>query len=75
VSHPAGHRRAPRPPFAPLALSTALVGSYEQVAEALLEYVRIGVGTLLIRGFDPLDDARDHGNLVRIVREQVLVEA
>ena len=50
--------------------STALVGSYEQVAEALLEYVALGVSTLLIRGFYPLDDARDYGNLVRLVREQ-----
>jgi alkanesulfonate monooxygenase len=50
--------------------STALVGSYEQVADALLKYVDLGVGTLLIRGFDPLADARDYGNLVRLVRAQ-----
>jgi alkanesulfonate monooxygenase len=50
--------------------STALVGSYEQVAEALLDYVALGVSTLLIRGFAPLDDARDYGTLVRLVREQ-----
>jgi alkanesulfonate monooxygenase len=50
--------------------STALVGSYEQVAESLLEYVALGVGTLLIRGFSPLEDARDYGGLVRLVREQ-----
>ncbi len=50
--------------------STALVGSYEQVAESLLDYVALGVSTLLIRGFDPLADARDYGNLVRLVREQ-----
>lgn len=50
--------------------STALVGSYEQVAEALLEYVELGVSTLLIRGFYPLEDARDYGNLVRLVRER-----
>jgi alkanesulfonate monooxygenase len=49
--------------------STALVGSYEQVAEALLEYVKLGVSTLLIRGFAPLEDARDYGTLVRLVRE------
>jgi alkanesulfonate monooxygenase len=49
--------------------STALVGSYEQVAEALGEYVKLGVSTLLIRGFNPLDDARDYGELVRLVRE------
>jgi len=41
--------------------STALVGSPETVAEALLEYVDLGVTTLLIRGYDPLDDAIDYG--------------
>ncbi|MFC1413965.1 LLM class flavin-dependent oxidoreductase [Streptacidiphilus sp. N1-12] len=50
--------------------STALVGSYEQVAESLLDYTALGVGTLLIRGFDPLADARDYGTLVSLVREQ-----
>jgi hypothetical protein len=37
--------------------STALVGSYEQVAESLLDYVAVGATTLLIRGYDPLLDA------------------
>src|SRR6202007_1541071 len=46
--------------------STALVGSYEQVAESLLDYVDLGVSTLLIRGFTPLADATDYGNLVRL---------
>jgi alkanesulfonate monooxygenase len=41
--------------------STALVGTPEQVAQALLKYVELGVATLLIRGFDPLDDAVDYG--------------
>lgn len=41
--------------------STALVGTPEQVAQALAKYVDLGVGTLLIRGFDPLDDALDYG--------------
>ncbi|MGW5732979.1 MULTISPECIES: LLM class flavin-dependent oxidoreductase [Streptomyces] len=50
--------------------STALVGSYEQVAESLLDYVSLGVTTLLIRGFSPLADARDYGTLVRLVRDQ-----
>ena len=45
--------------------STALVGSYEQVAESLREYVDLGVGTLLIRGFDPLEDAKDYGHAHR----------
>jgi alkanesulfonate monooxygenase len=49
--------------------STALVGSYEQVADALLDYVDLGVSTLLIRGFDPLADARAYGRLIELVRE------
>ena len=50
--------------------TTALVGSPETVAQALLDYVDIGVTTLLIRGFDPLEDAVDYGRrLVPLVRE------
>ncbi|GJE26848.1 LLM class flavin-dependent oxidoreductase [Methylobacterium organophilum] len=41
--------------------STALVGTPEQVAEALLDYHDLGVRTFLIRGFDPLEDALDYG--------------
>jgi alkanesulfonate monooxygenase len=50
--------------------STALVGSYEQVAEALLDYVAIGVSTLLIRGYDREADAADYATIIRLVREQ-----
>ena len=51
--------------------STALVGSYEQVAESLLDYVAVGATTLLIRGYDPLADAADYASLIRLVHEQV----
>ncbi|TAK68503.1 MAG: LLM class flavin-dependent oxidoreductase [Actinomycetota bacterium] len=52
--------------------STALVGSPETVAQALLDYVDIGVSTLLIRGFNPLDDAVDYGRfLIPLVREEI----
>lgn len=52
--------------------STALVGTPEQVAQALLRYVDLGVGTLLIRGFDPLEDAVDYGReLIPRVRQLV----
>ena len=51
--------------------STALVGSYEQVAESLLDYVAVGATTLLIRGYDPLGDAAAYANLVRLVHEKV----
>jgi len=51
--------------------STALVGSYEQVAESLLDYVAVGATTLLIRGYDPVGDAAAYANLVRLVHEKV----
>ena len=52
--------------------STALVGTPETVAQALLDYVDIGVTTILIRGYDPLDDAIDYGRYVLpLVREEV----
>jgi alkanesulfonate monooxygenase len=41
--------------------TTALVGTPEQVAQALLDYYDLGVTTFLIRGFDPLEDAIDFG--------------
>jgi alkanesulfonate monooxygenase len=51
--------------------STALVGTPEQVAEALLAYVDLGVDMLLIRGFHPLQDAIDYGReLVPLVRAE-----
>jgi len=52
--------------------STALVGTAEQVADALLDYYDLGITTFLIRGFDPLEDAIDYGaNLIPLVRELV----
>ena len=52
--------------------TTALVGTPEQVAEAMLEYYKIGVTTFLIRGFDPLEDAIDYGReLIPMVRREV----
>ncbi len=52
--------------------STALVGTPETVARALLDYVDLGVTTLLIRGYDPYDDAIDYGRqLLPLVRSEV----
>jgi alkanesulfonate monooxygenase len=52
--------------------TTALVGTPETVAEALLDYVDLGVSTILIRGFDPFEDAVDYGReLIPRVREGV----
>jgi alkanesulfonate monooxygenase len=52
--------------------STALVGTPETVAQALLDYVDIGVSTILIRGYDPVDDAVDYGrHLIPLVRQEL----
>src|SRR5438552_2941341 len=52
--------------------TTALVGTAEQVADALLDYYDAGAGTVLIRGFDPLQDAIEFGrDLVPLVRAGV----
>ena len=55
--------------------STALVGTPAQVADALLDYWRLGVDKFLIRGFNPLQDAVDYGReLIPLVRELVAAE-
>ena len=41
--------------------STALVGAPDTVANALLAYYRLGAGGLLIRGYEPLEDAQRSG--------------
>jgi alkanesulfonate monooxygenase len=52
--------------------STALVGTPETVAQAILDYIDIGVTTILIRGYDPYDDAIDYGrHLLPLVRAEV----
>jgi alkanesulfonate monooxygenase len=52
--------------------STALVGSYETVAKALLDYVDIGCELLSIRGYDPLADAVEYARYVLpLVRQEL----
>src|SRR5438034_2447843 len=52
--------------------STALVGTPETVAQALLDYVEIGATTILIRGYDPYADAIEYGRaLLPMVRAEV----
>ena len=41
--------------------TTALVGTPDQVADALADYYDLGVTRFLIRGFDPLVDAIEYG--------------
>lgn len=52
--------------------STALVGSPETVAKALVEYYKLGATSLLIRGYEPLEDAEQYGReLIPRVREMI----
>lgn len=52
--------------------STGLVGTPEQVADALLDYAAIGIDHFLIRGFEPLADAIAYGeHLIPLVRAKV----
>jgi alkanesulfonate monooxygenase len=52
--------------------STGLVGTPEQVADAMLDYYDIGIDHFLIRGFDPLGDSIAYGrDLIPLVREKV----
>lgn len=50
--------------------STALVGSYDTVAESLLDYVKLGADLISIRGYDNLNDSVDYGrHILPRVRE------
>ncbi|MCQ4159081.1 LLM class flavin-dependent oxidoreductase [Roseomonas sp. GC11] len=50
--------------------STALVGTAEQVARAMLRYREIGVSHYILRGWDPLEDAVQYGReLIPLLRE------
>jgi alkanesulfonate monooxygenase len=52
--------------------STALVGSYETVAAAILDYVDLGADLISIRGYDNLNDAIDYGRyLLPLVRSEL----
>jgi alkanesulfonate monooxygenase len=52
--------------------STSLVGTPEQVTEALLAYHEAGITSFLIRGFEPLQDTLDYGReLIPLVRAEV----
>jgi alkanesulfonate monooxygenase len=52
--------------------STALVGTPEQVADAMLDYHDLGITTFLVRGFDPLEDAIAYGrDLLPLTRQLI----
>ena len=52
--------------------SNALVGTPETVAQAILDYIDLGVDIISMRGYDLLTDAVDIGQqVIPIVREEV----
>ena len=52
--------------------STALVGTPETVAAAILDYVDLGSDLISIRGYDNFNDAVDYGRyLIPLVREEI----
>ena len=52
--------------------STALVGSAETVAAAILDYIDLGADLVSIRGYDTLNDAIDYGRyVVPLVRQEL----
>ena len=54
--------------------TTSLVGTPEQVAEALCEYHDLGVTTFLIRGFDPLADNVEYGRHLLPLTKKMIAE-
>jgi alkanesulfonate monooxygenase len=54
--------------------STGLVGTPDQVADAMLDYYDLGITTFLVRGFDPLVDAIQYGREL-LPRVRALIEA
>ena len=49
--------------------TSCLVGTAEQIAQAILQYYRLGVRSLLIRGFDPFNGVVEFGrNLIRLIK-------
>jgi alkanesulfonate monooxygenase len=53
--------------------TSCLVGTAEQVAEAVLGYYRLGIDSFLMRGFDPVGDAEAFGReLIPRIKEGAL---
>ncbi len=52
--------------------TTALVGTAEQVVRSLMGYYKLGCSTILIRGFDPYNDAEYWGKeLIPMLKDEV----
>ena len=51
--------------------TTCLVGTAKQVADSLLKYFDLGGDTFIIRGFDPIADAKEYGeDLIPLIRQK-----
>jgi alkanesulfonate monooxygenase len=58
--------------FQGMGSTTALVGSYETVAAALVDYTEIGCDLLSIRGWDVWNDAQDYArHVLPLVRQEL----
>jgi alkanesulfonate monooxygenase SsuD/methylene tetrahydromethanopterin reductase-like flavin-dependent oxidoreductase (luciferase family) len=63
---------SPDPNIGAAGNSNALVGTPETVAQAILDYIDLGVDIISMRGYDLLQDAIDVGQqVIPIVREEV----
>ena len=52
--------------------TTCLVGTPEQVVDSLMKYYTVGCTAFILRGFDPLNDAKEYGKqLIPLLRERV----
>ncbi len=50
--------------------TSCLVGTPQQVADAILEYYKLGVESFLIRGFNPVEDTTEFGReLIPCIKE------
>ncbi|WP_162528571.1 hypothetical protein [Novosphingobium sp. BW1] len=57
--------------FSTPTLPPALVGTVEQVADAMMEYYRLGISGYLLRGFDLFGDIAEHGReLIPLLRSK-----
>lgn len=54
--------------------STALVGSFQTVVDAILDYTNLGAELISIRGYDNLNDAIDYGRYILPKVREGLVE-
>jgi alkanesulfonate monooxygenase len=56
--------------------TSCLVGTAEQVANAVLDYYRLGISSFLMRAFDPVTDTTEYGRelIPRIKAEAIQID-